>query len=69
MSRRVHLSLLVSISPNNSLLPPLLALPTEVAEPVDEMVEKEDEGLVTSGSGDGLSCLQLMLCCQRGRSQ
>jgi hypothetical protein len=57
---RIHRSLLVSISPNNSLLPPLLELATEVADAADEMVEKDVEGFVASAAQE-LSCLKLIL--------
>jgi hypothetical protein len=53
---RVHRSLLVSISPNNSLLPPLFELAADVADAADEM-EKDDDGLLARTNGSGLSCL------------
>lgn len=42
----VHLSELVSISPNSSLLPPLLELVADVAEAAEvvDTLEKEEEG-------------------------
>jgi hypothetical protein len=42
----IHRSLLVSISPNSSRLPPLLEVAAEVAEAA-EVVEKAAEGLLT----------------------
>ena len=58
---RVHRSLLVSISPNSSLLPPLLDVPAEVADAAEDTVEKEDDGLLARTCPVGLSCLQLMI--------
>lgn len=54
---RVPRSLLRSISPNNSLLPPLREVPADVAEAADETLEKEVDGLSTRTYGEGLSCL------------
>jgi hypothetical protein len=58
---QVHLSLERSISPKRSLLPPLLAVPTEVADAADEKVEKDVEGLWWRFEADGLRCLRLMV--------
>lgn len=58
---RLHRSLAVSISPNNSLLPPLLTLPNEVADAADETVENEEDGLWCRTGADGLRCLRLMI--------
>ena len=55
---RVHRSLLVSISPNSSLLPPLREVPADVADAAEEMVEKEDDGLLARAHALRLSCLQ-----------
>ena len=57
----VHRSLLVSISPNKSLLPPLLEVPAEVAEAADEVVENATEGLLARIDAECLSCLQLII--------
>lgn len=46
---RSHRSLLVSISPKSSRLPPLRAVPAEVADTAEEWVEKAVEGLLASG--------------------
>lgn len=45
MGGRVHLSLLVSISPNSSLLPPLLELAADVADAAEEILENDADGL------------------------
>jgi len=58
---QLHLSLERSISPKRSLLPPLLAVPTEVADEADKKVEKEVEGLWWRFEADGPRCLRLML--------
>lgn len=50
-----------SISPKRSRLPPLLLVPTEVAEAADENVEKEVEGMWWRFVADGLRCLMLMM--------
>lgn len=53
MGGRVHLSLLVSISPNSSLLPPLLELAADVADAADaadDMLEKDADGLQLPGA-------------------
>lgn len=42
----VHRSLVRSISPNSSLLHPLREVATEVAEAAEEVVEKEEDGLL-----------------------
>jgi len=49
----VHRSLLRSISPNSSLLPPLLDVAADVADPP----EKEEEGLLARTCGVVISCL------------
>lgn len=51
----IHRSLLVSISPNSSRLPPLLEVAAEVAEPAAETVEKEEDGLLARTCTVGLS--------------
>lgn len=61
LKTRVHRSLLVSISPNSSLLHPLLDVPAEVADAAEETVEKEDDGLLARTCPVGLSCLQLIM--------
>ena len=48
----VHRSLLVSISPKSSLLPPLREVAAEVAEAADEMVEKDADGLYASANDE-----------------
>lgn len=59
---RVHLSELVSISPNSSLLHPLLELelPADVAEAADvvDTLEKEEEGLSIRTNGKDLFMLK-----------
>jgi hypothetical protein len=40
------------------LLPPLLDVAADVADPADETVEKEVEGLSARTYGEGLSCLR-----------
>ena len=57
----IHRSLLVSISPNSSLLPPLLDVAAEVADAAEETVEKEEDGLLARTCPEGLSCLQLIV--------
>lgn len=57
----LHLSLVTSISPKRSRLPPLLLVPTEVAEAAEENVEKEVEGVWWRSEADGLRCLKLMM--------
>ena len=56
---RIHLSLLVSISPKSSRLPPLLELAAEVAEAAEATVE--EDGLLARTCPVGLSCLQLIM--------
>jgi hypothetical protein len=51
----------MSISPKRSRLPPLLLVPTEVAEAAEENVENEDEGVWWRLEADGLRCLKLMV--------
>lgn len=58
---RVHRSLLVSISPNSSLLPPLREDPADVADATEEMVEKEVDGLLARAHALRLSCLQCIV--------
>lgn len=53
---RIHRSLLVSISPNSSLLPPLRKVAAEVAD-AEEWTEKAVEGLLARTYPAGLSCL------------
>jgi hypothetical protein len=50
-----------STSPKRSRLPPLLLVPTEVAEAAEENVENEDEGVWWRSEADGLRCLKLMI--------
>lgn len=58
---RVHRSLLVSrISPKSNLLPPLLELVADVAEPADEILENAVDGLLTRTFGECLSCFPMM---------
>jgi hypothetical protein len=54
----IHRSLEVSISPNNSLLPPLRDVPADVVDPTD--LDEMDDGLLTSPDGAGVSCLRCM---------
>lgn len=61
LGRRVHRSLLVSISPNRSLLPPLRDVAADVADAAEETVEKEDDGLLARTYGDAVACLQLIM--------
>lgn len=58
---RVHRSLLVSISPKSSLLPPLLEVAAEVADAAEDTVEKEVDGLLARIFPEGLSCLQCIM--------
>jgi hypothetical protein len=55
----IHRSLEVSISPNNSLLPPLRDVPADVADPMD--LDEMDDGLLASPDGAGVSCLRCIL--------
>ena len=57
---RLHRSLLVSISPKRSLLPPLLEVAADVAEAADDTVEKDTDGLLAR-TFERLSCLQPIL--------
>jgi len=57
MEKCVHRSLLRSISPNSSLLPPLLDVAADVADPAKEAAEKEDEGLLARTYGVVVCCL------------
>lgn len=58
---RLHRSLLVSISPNSSLLPPLLELAAEVADAAADTVENATDGLLARTCAEWLSCLQLIM--------
>ena len=58
---RIHLALLVSISPNRSLLPPLLVEPIDVADAADEVTENEAEGLLARADGVVTSSLRLIM--------
>ena len=53
---RIHRSLLVSISPNSSLLPPLRDVAAEVADAA-ELMEKAVDGLLARTYPAGRSCL------------
>ena len=53
----VHRSLLVSISPNNSLLPPLRDVAADVADAAEDTVLNDKDGLLARPFEDGLSCL------------
>lgn len=57
----LHRSLLVSISPNNSLLPPLRDVPADVADATDDMVENAVDGLLARAYPLCLSCLRSMI--------
>jgi hypothetical protein len=50
-----------SISPKRSRLPPLLLVPTEVAEAAEENVENEVDGMWWRFEADDLRCLRLMM--------
>lgn len=58
---RLHRSLLVSISPNSSLLPPLLEVAADVAEAAEDTVEKATDGLLARTFVECTSCLQLIM--------
>lgn len=59
MNGCVHRSLVRSISPNSNLLPPLREVLADVADPAEEVVENEDDGLLTRMA----SCLLFMSKC------
>ena len=56
-SQCIHLSDLVSISPNSSLLQPVLAeVASEVADPAEVALEKDDNGFLA------WKCVELSWC-------
>ena len=57
----VHLSLLVSISPNNSLLPPLRDVAAEVADAAAEVAENATEGLLARTCPEVESCWRFIM--------
>jgi hypothetical protein len=57
----IHRSLLVSISPNSNLLPPLRDDPADVADAADETVEKEVEILLARNCAVHFSCWGVMM--------
>lgn len=57
----VQRSVDVSISPNKSLLPPLLLVAADVADAAEEVVEKDTDGLLARIDAEGPSCVQVMI--------
>lgn len=53
----IHRSLVRSISPNSNLLPPLREVVADVADAAEEVVENEEDGLLTRRA----SCLLLIM--------